>query len=255
MILSSTIKLIAFDADDTLWVNEPFYRETEKKFTQLLADYLPEVQVSQQLFETETKNIQQYGYGVKGFVLSMIETALKITNDKVEAKIIRQILNLGKSLIRPPMELLEGVEHTLQNLNMLGLTLVLATKGDLLDQERKLERSGLAPCFHHIEIMSNKNETDYLRLLNRLNILPSEFLMIGNSVKSDILPVLAIGGYAVHVPYHTTWAHEMAVNNEQSHDKYLEISSISGILNLIRENENAFLINLNRENRQSQRVC
>ncbi|HAG15229.1 MAG TPA: HAD family hydrolase [Bacteroidales bacterium] len=255
MILCPTIKLIAFDADDTLWVNEPFYRETEKKFTQLLADYLPEEQVSQQLFETETKNIQQYGYGVKGFVLSMIETALKITNDKVEAKIIQQILNLGKSLIRPPMELLEGVEHTLQNLNMLGLTLVLATKGDLLDQERKLERSGLASCFHHIEIMSNKNETDYLRLLNRLNILPSEFLMIGNSVKSDILPVLAIGGYAVHVPYHTTWAHEMVVNNEQNHDKYLEISSISGILNLIRENENAFLINLNKENRQSQRVC
>lgn len=233
MNIPSTIKIIAFDADDTLWVNESYYRETERAFTRLLIDYLPEDKVSELLLETETGNIKLYGYGVKGFVLSMIETALKVNGDnKVDKKIISQILDLGKKLIHPPMVLLDGVKETLEILNKRGSKLVLATKGDLLDQERKLKNSGLAKCFHHIEIMSNKNEEDYQKLFDRLEISADEFLMIGNSVKSDILPVLALGSYAIHIPYHTTWAHENVLNNAQDSERFKELKSILEFLDL-----------------------
>jgi len=233
MNIPSKIKIIALDADDTLWVNESYYRETERAFTRLLIDYLPEDKVSELLLETETGNIKLYGYGVKGFVLSMIETALKVNGEKVDKKIISQILDLGKKLIHPPMVLLDGVKETLETLNKRGAKLVLATKGDLLDQERKLQNSGLAKCFHHIEIMSNKNQEDYQKLLNRLEISPDEFLMVGNSVKSDILPVLALGSYAIHIPYHTTWAHENVTNNAQNHERFLKIKSILELLQVV----------------------
>jgi len=167
MNIPSNIKIIAFDADDTLWVNELYYRDTEKAFARLLVDYLPEDQVNNLLLETESGNIKLYGYGVKGFMLSMIETALKVVEPEASKEIVNKILSLGKALIHPPMELLEGVVKTLETLNKRGLKLVLATKGDLLDQERKLKKSGLAKCFHHIEIMSNKNEEDYKKLIDR----------------------------------------------------------------------------------------
>lgn len=233
MKIPSKIKIIAFDADDTLWVNEPHYRETEKAFTRLLTDYLPEEKVSELLLETETANIKLYGYGVKGFMLSMIETALKVNGDKVDKKIISRILDLGKKLIHPPMVLLDGVKETLQALNKKDLKLVLATKGDLLDQERKLKNSSLSSCFHHIEIMSNKKEEDYKKLYERLDVSADEFLMVGNSIKSDILPVLALGSYAIHIPYHTTWAHENVANTAQNHKRFLEIKSILEILQVL----------------------
>lgn len=233
MKIPSKIKIIAFDADDTLWVNEPHYRETEKAFTRLLTDYLPEEKVSELLLETETANIKLYGYGVKGFMLSMIETALKVNGDQVDKKIISRILDLGKKLIHPPMVLLDGVKETLQALNKKGLKLVLATKGDLLDQERKLKNSSLSSCFHHIEIMSNKKEEDYKKLYERLDVSADEFLMVGNSIKSDILPVLALGSYAIHIPYHTTWAHENVANTAQNHKHFLEIKSILEILQVL----------------------
>lgn len=233
MKIPSKIKIIAFDADDTLWVNEPHYRETEKAFTRLLTDYLPEEKVSELLLETETANIKLYGYGVKGFMLSMIETALKVNGDQVDKKIISRILDLGKKLIHPPMVLLDGVKETLQALNKKDLKLVLATKGDLLDQERKLKNSSLSSCFHHIEIMSNKKEEDYKKLYERLDVSADEFLMVGNSIKSDILPVLALGSYAIHIPYHTTWAHENVANTAQNHKRFLEIKSILEILQVL----------------------
>lgn len=214
MNIQSKIKIIAFDADDTLWVNEPYYRETEAAFTRLLTDYLPEEEIGKLLFEMETRNIKLYGYGVKGFMLSMIETALQIVDGESANKIISQIIELGKALLHPPMVLLDGVTETLAALNKKELKLILVTKGDLLDQERKLKKSGLARCFHHIEIMSNKNNEDYQNLLDRLEITPEEFLMVGNSIKSDVLPVLSIGSYAIHIPYHTNWAHEMVANGE-----------------------------------------
>ncbi len=240
MTISSKIKIIAFDADDTLWVNEPYYRDTEKAFYRLLKDYLPEDKVSQMLLETESINIKMYGYGVKGFVLSMIETALKITDNKADNKIINQIIDLGKALIYPPMVLIDGVKETLQELSKKGLNLVLATKGDLLDQERKLKKSGLAKCFHHIEIMSNKTKADYEVLIERLEILPEEFLMIGNSIKSEILPVLALGSYAIHIPYHTTWAHENVTNTAKNHQRFFEIKSIRELLSVKNLNRAAF---------------
>ena len=201
------IKVIAFDADDTLWVNEPYFRETEDKFCALMEGYLPLHTTARELLQTEIQNIALYGYGVKGFILSMIETALRVSEKTTSLDVVEKIIQYGKDLLEKPIELLEGVEETLHLLKR-KYRLVVATKGDLLDQERKLKKSGLEHFFHHIEIMSDKQEADYQKLIRHLDIKPEEFLMVGNSVKSDILPVLNIGGHGFHVPYHTTWAHE-----------------------------------------------
>jgi len=201
------IKVIAFDADDTLWVNEPYFLETEKKFCELLEDYLPRHSVSQELFRTEMQNLSLYGYGIKGFMLSMVETAIRVSDKTVNVGVVEKAIAFGKELLEKPIEMLDGVEDVLRSLAG-KYKLVVATKGDLLDQERKLKKSGIGHYFHHIEIMSDKQEADYQKLIRHLDIPADQFLMIGNSIKSDILPVLAIGGHAIHVPYHTTWAHE-----------------------------------------------
>ncbi len=202
-----SFKVIAFDADDTLWVNEPYFREAEEKFCSLLEDYLPHHSISQELFKTEMQNLALYGYGIKGFMLSMIETAMRVSNNTVPQSIIEKAIQYGKDLLGKPIEILDGMEEALHLLKK-KYRLVVATKGDLLDQERKLKKSGLEHYFHHIEIMSDKQEADYHKLIRHLDINPGEFLMIGNSLKSDIMPVLAIGGHAVHIPYHITWVHE-----------------------------------------------
>lgn len=208
--MKEQIKVIAFDADDTLWVNEPYFQEIEKQYTQLLKSYGTSEEISAALFKTEMKNLKSLGYGAKAFTISMVETALEVSNQKIAADDIRQIVDLGKSLLEIPIELLPKVKETLEILKDKGkYKLVVATKGDLLDQENKLERSGLAPYFDHIEVMSDKTEKEYLRLLNILQIKPSEFLMIGNSLKSDIQPVLALGGYGVHIPFEVMWQHEV----------------------------------------------
>lgn len=204
------IKVIAFDADDTLWSNESFFQEVERKYTELLSDYGSAKEISAELFKTEMSNLECLGYGAKAFTISMVETALRISAQKVTAEKIQEIILLGKSLLEMPIELLPGVEDTLKALKAQGgYRLVVATKGDLLDQERKLKRSGLTPYFDHIEIMSDKTEKEYNRLLQVLQVAPEEFLMIGNSLKSDIQPVLAIGGYGVHIPFEVMWQHEV----------------------------------------------
>ena len=204
------IKVIAFDADDTLWSNEPFFQEVERKYTELLSDYGSAKEISAELFKTEMSNLECLGYGAKAFTISMIETALRVSNQTITAEKIQQIVLLGKSLLEMPIELLPGVEDTLKALKEQGCyRLVVATKGDLLDQERKLKRSGLTPYFDHSEIMSDKTEKEYNRLLQVLQVAPEEFLMIGNSLKSDIQPVLAIGGYGVHIPFEVMWQHEV----------------------------------------------
>ncbi len=208
MIDKQNIKVIAFDADDTLWINEPYYREVEDKFCQLLQEFLPTQKISSELFQTEIKNLPIYGYGIKAFILSVIETALKISNNKISIEKIEEIIKMGKNMLNKPIELIDGIEQVLQTLYEKNYRLIVATKGDLLDQERKLQKSGLEKYFHHIEVMSDKQELNYQKLINHLDISPSEFLMIGNSVKSDIIPILKIGGNAIHVPFHTTWAHE-----------------------------------------------
>lgn len=222
------LKVIAFDADDTLWVNEPYFREAEDKFCSLLEDYLPQHSVTKELFKTELQNIPLYGYGVKGFMLSMVETALRVSGNTVPLAVIEKAIQYGKDLLDKPIELLDEVETTLHQLKG-KYRLVMATKGDLLDQERKLKRSGLESYFHHIEIMSDKQEADYRKLIRHLDIHPGEFLMIGNSLKSDSLPVLAIGGHAIHIPYHTTWEHEKVSGNIE-HSNFRSVESIKEIL-------------------------
>ena len=222
------IKVIAFDADDTLWINEPYFQETERKFCALLEDYLPQHTLAKELFKTEIQNLPLYGYGVKGFMLSMIETALRVSNNTLNIEVLGKAIEYGKELLEKPIELLDGVETVLKDLKG-HYRLVVATKGDLLDQERKLKKSGLEHYFHHIEIMSDKQEADYRKLIKHLDIQPGEFLMLGNSLKSDVLPVLAIGGHGIHVPYHTTWAHE-TVEHNVDHPNFRSVQTISEIL-------------------------
>ncbi len=222
------IKVIAFDADDTLWINEPYFQETEKKFCELLEDYLPHHTVSRELLKTEINNLPLYGYGIKGFMLSMIETVLNVTDKTINLEVIEKTIALGKEMLARPIELLDGVEEVLLNLKD-RYRLVVATKGDLLDQERKLKNSGIEHYFHHIEIMSEKAENDYLKLIKHLDVKPEEFLMVGNSLKSDVLPVLSIGAHGYHIPYHTTWAHEV-VENTVDHANFKQFVNIKSLL-------------------------
>ncbi|HJW31682.1 MAG TPA: HAD family hydrolase [Saprospiraceae bacterium] len=228
----NNISVIAFDADDTLWVNEPYFQEVEHKFCSLLEDFLPAHAVSQELYAIEMKNLPLYGFGIKAFILSMIETVLKVTNNTAHPELIRRAIEYGQEMLNKPIELLDGVEDTLQQLKD-HYRLVVATKGDLLDQERKLKKSGLEHFFHHIEIMSDKKESDYLKLLRHLDCAPADFLMIGNSIKSDVMPVLAIGGHAAHVPFHTIWVHER-VENKIEHPCFYEISNIADITSFLQ---------------------
>lgn len=218
------IKVIGFDADDTLWVNEPYFRDAEFKLADLLKPYTPDTDIIAELFNTEMKNLELYGYGAKAFTLSLIETAVQLTGDKVPGSIINEIISMGRKLMDIPIELIDSVDRVLPKLQP-HYKLIVVTKGDLLDQERKLSKSGLLPYFHHIEIVSDKKESDYQKLITNQGIKAKEFMMVGNSVKSDILPVVAIGGVGVHVPFHTTWQHEMV--SETATDQFYTITALS----------------------------
>jgi putative hydrolase of the HAD superfamily len=225
------IQVIAFDADDTLWVNEPLFQETEKTFCDMLEDFLPHHSVSRELLTIEIQNLKHYGYGVKGYILSMVEAAITITDRRIGIESIERILALGKDLLAKDIELIDGVEDVLKALQG-KYRLVMATKGDLLDQERKLNKSGLANYFHHIEIVSEKQEPEYKKLIKHLDIQPQQFLMIGNSLKSDILPVLNLGGHGFHVPFHTTWEHEKVEANIE-HPNFKQLTDIRDVLDHI----------------------
>lgn len=227
-------KVIAFDADDTLWINEPFFEEAENRFCALMEDYLSKQSLSQALFKTQINNLDLYGYGIKGYILSMVETAHNISEGKVSSKITDKILAIGKDLLQKPVILLDGIEETIKELYG-DYTLIVATKGDLKDQHRKLHLSGLGSYFHHIEVMSEKAVLDYEKLLKRLETPAEEFLMIGNSLKSDVLPVLDIGGTAIHIPFHTTWAHER-IDHEIQHPHFYTAKSHWEVKDIIRKN-------------------
>jgi len=224
------IKVIGFDADDTLWVNETYFRETEERFAELLGAYETKNKVDQELFKMEMANLESYGYGIKGFMLSMVESALDLSNNRVPPDTIGKILELGKQMIDRPVELLDGVEEVLSAL-VDRYRLIVLTKGDLLDQERKLERSGLTRFFHHVEVLSDKKEANYSKLLAHLEIKVDEFLMVGNSLKSDVLPILNIGARAIHVPFHTTWAHEMVP--EEQVNGHVKVNGLRDILKFL----------------------
>lgn len=229
-----TPEIIAFDADDTLFINEPYFEEAELKFCSLMQDYLSQKDISMAIYQAQINNLPLYGYGIKGYILSMIEAALEISNQRIPSKGIGKILDFGKDLLNKPIELIDGIEETLAYLHQKKYKNIVATKGDLKDQHRKLHHSGLGRFFHHIEVMSDKQLMDYQKLLERLETEPSKFLMIGNSLKSDVLPVLALGGFAVHVPFHTTWLHEK-IDHEVQHPNFWavqKVSEIPALLNL-----------------------
>ena len=227
------IQVIGFDADDTLWVNETYFREAEAAFCELLSPYETANKIDQELFKNEIANLSLYGYGIKAFVLSMVETALELSNYSISNDTINKILQIGKDMLNKPVELLDGVETVLERLSG-KYRLILATKGDLLDQERKLEKSGLSNYFHHIEVLSDKQESNYAKLLQHLDIRPEAFLMIGNSLKSDILPLINLKAHAVHVPFHTTWAHEEVKESETQGKRYKTVASLREVLPLLK---------------------
>jgi putative hydrolase of the HAD superfamily len=222
------IKVIGFDADDTLWVNEPYYREAEEEFIQLVSSYGVNGNIAEALFETEIANLRLYGYGIKAFMLSLVECAIELTDGGVSTRDINRIIGIGKSMLERPIELLDGVKQVLKTLAP-HYRLIVATKGDLLDQERKMRRSGIAEYFHHIEVMSDKKTRQYVQLLHHLDIPPEAFLMIGNSLKSDIIPPLELGSWGIYVPYHTTWAHE-EVDGEPDSKRYVKVEHLNQVL-------------------------
>lgn len=198
--------MIGLDADDTLWHNETLFSVTHDRFAALLADHAAPEELAERMLATERRNLSIFGYGAKGFTLSMIETALAVTDGQLPGSHVQAILDLGKALLSHPVDLLDGVREALEALA--GRRLVLVTKGDLFHQETKVAGSGLGELFERIEIVSEKDEPTYRRVVADLGIGPADFLMTGNSLRSDVLPVVAIGARAVHVPYHPEWAHE-----------------------------------------------
>ncbi|WP_024769435.1 HAD family hydrolase [Aquimarina macrocephali] len=225
------IKVIAFDADDTLWVNETFFRKAEDEFCTLLEEYLSKEEANKLLFDVEMQNLPLYGYGIKPFTLSLIEAAIKISNGNMTIDLVQKLIEKGKEMLREPIELIDGIDKTLDQLSK-KYRLVMATKGDLLDQERKLIKSGLENYFHHIEIVSDKTEKQYKKLVKHLDITEDEFLMVGNSLKSDVLPVLNIGAHAFHIPFHTTWVHEM-VDDKIDHPNFRSFAKASELLQIL----------------------
>ena len=226
------LKIIAFDADDTLWHNEPYFDEAQERFCVLFQDYASHQDILGLILNHQVNNLPLYGFGIKAFTLSMIETALELTNHEISGKGIEQILAIGKNLLQKRVELLPNVISVLERLKG-KYKLVVATKGDLKDQHRKLHDSGIGAFFHHIEVMSDKTELDYKKMLGRLDCQPEDFLMIGNSLKSDVLPILNIGGHAIHIPYHTTWEYEK-IDFEIEHKNFNSIRNLSELFDILK---------------------
>ena len=226
--------LIAFDADDTLWHNEILYTEAQAKLAELLSSYADGEAVEQRLYQTEMSNLQHYGYGIKSFTLSMIETAVELTKGKIRGTEVLQIVGFAKEMLTSEVQLFEHTEETIRELAK-SYELMVITKGDLLDQQSKLSRSGLSDCFRYVEVVSQKTQRVYQTLLAKYRIEPQRFLMVGNSLKSDILPVLALGGHAVYIPYHTTWAHEALDSPPIGHDGYYELEHLGQLTPLIEQ--------------------
>lgn len=201
------IDLVALDADDTLWHNEPLFINTRERFRGLLARYGAAEVLEERLPEVELRNLRHFGYGVKGFVLSMIESAIELTGGRLENADVRTIIEWGREMLGSPVELLEGVREAIEDLSQ-EYPVILVTKGDLLHQEAKLAASGLGPFFKGIEVVSEKDARVYRSIMSRYSVPPPRFVMVGNSLRSDVLPALEAGAHAVYVPYATTWAHE-----------------------------------------------
>lgn len=227
---------IAFDADDTLWHNERFFQLTQDRFAELLADYAPRDHLHDRLLAAERRNLGHYGFGIKGFVLSMIETAIEVTEDRVPASVIRALIAAGQEMLAHPIELLPHARTAIEALRD-QYRILLITKGDLLDQERKLAQSGLGDLFHGVEIVSDKTPPVYSGMFLRHGIRPEGAMMVGNSLKSDVLPVLQIGGWGVHVPHDLTWAleHEAAPVGEARFHALTDLGELPSLVARIED--------------------
>ena len=218
---------LCFDADDTLWHNERFFRMTQDRFTELLADFAEKDHLAERLLAAERRNLGHYGFGIKGFVLSMIETALDVTENRVPGKVVRDIIAVGQEMLAHPIELLPGVEETMQRLAP-DYRILLITKGDLLDQERKIAQSGLGEMFDGVEIVSDKSTAVYMDIFARHSTLPEQTLMTGNSLKSDVNPAIEAGGWAIYVPHGLTWELE-AAEAPLGHKRFREVREFRDI--------------------------
>jgi putative hydrolase of the HAD superfamily len=230
--------VIAFDADDTLWHNETLYARAQAQLKQLLSQYCSPECIDQQLYQTEMRNLEHYGYGIKAFALSMIETAIELTEGQIDGRGIRQIIELAKEMLQAKVELLEYAESTLAELSA-RYDLMVITKGDLRDQQSKLARSGLDRYFKHVEIVSDKTRASYQAILDKYKLEAARFLMIGNSLRSDILPILELGGKAIYIPYHLTWVHETVDQPSGGQREYFELEHLGLVPALVEKLEAA----------------
>lgn len=227
------VTTVGFDADDTLWHHEQFFKLTEKRFAELLADYTEQDHLAERLLEAEKRNIGHYGFGVKAFTLSMIETALDVTEDRVPGRIIRELIDAGQEMLSHPIELLPHAQEAVEAVAETH-KIVLITKGDLWDQERKLAQSGLGDFFHGVEIVSDKTPQTYHEIFHRHGDGPEAALMVGNSVKSDVLPVLIVGGWGVFVPQEFAWGYELA-EPPHDHHRFRELPSLGELEALLQQ--------------------
>jgi len=226
----STIELVGFDADDTLWRSEDYFREAQAKFETMLGGYvdLHDARVHDRLYAIESANVALFGYGVKGMTLSMVEAAIAITDGRISGRDIHRIVENAKQMLQHPVELLPGIRDAVEQIGAQH-RLVLITKGDLFHQEAKVRDSGLSDLFQRIEIVSEKDSPTYARVLAECGVAPEAFVMVGNSLRSDIAPVLALGGWGVHVPYHVTWAHETVADVDSGHPRLRVIDTMAGL--------------------------
>jgi len=227
-----TIEMIAFDADDTLWHAEVIFRDAEEKFCKILLPWQDQETIKRTLFEIETRNISRYGFGAKSYTFSMIETALVLTDREISGQAIEKILKIGQVMLDAEFELLPGVQETLKSL-VGNYPLMVITKGDLLEQTSKIYRSGLAEYFDFIEVLSNKSTESYRGIFEKLELDPKSFVMVGNSLPSDIQPILSLGGIGVHIPADTTWAHELMDDFDHSQDNFYELNHIGQLPDLL----------------------
>jgi putative hydrolase of the HAD superfamily len=224
------IELVGFDGDDTLWHSEGYYRAVHDEFERILGQWvdLADARVHERLLATERRNLRLFGYGAKGMTLSMLETAIALTSERIVAADLHRILELGKSVLEHPVELIAGIREAVEAVAARH-RIVLITKGDLFHQEAKVARSGLADLFHRIEIVSEKDPATYRRVLGEFEVDAGRFCMVGNSLRSDIEPVVALGGWGVHMPYHVTWAHELESAIDPAHPRFVTVESAAQV--------------------------
>ena len=228
------IALVGFDADDTLWKSEDYYRDAQAQFERIVGGYVDLADVGDRLYAVEKRNLALFGYGVKGMVLSMVEAAVEITDARISASDLHRIVGLGKTLLQHPVDVLDGVREAVQAIAS-DFPVVLITKGDLFHQEAKVRQSGLAELFRRIEIVSEKDPATYARLFEEFAVAPRQFLMVGNSLRSDIAPVLQLGGWGVHIPYHVTWVHEAEATLDQGTERMRSVAGIEGLAAAVAE--------------------